>query len=157
MSQPTGERVVVAGATGYLGAHVAEALHAAGYRVRGLARDARRLERIRASCDEVFCGEATRPETLRGLFDGADVAFSSIGIRHVKRRPTIWLGSRTRTVRRPQSELARYGLSNAYLPGFTVTQSSLSRPPVSPEFGLRAQNAQWEFFPTWSRNFLSHL
>jgi uncharacterized protein YbjT (DUF2867 family) len=80
---------VVAGATGYLGGHVVEALHAAGYRVRALARDAARLERVRASCDEVFVGEATRPETLAGLFDGASIAFSSIGVRHVHRHPTF--------------------------------------------------------------------
>ncbi|HVY48929.1 MAG TPA: SDR family oxidoreductase [Minicystis sp.] len=79
---------VVAGATGYLGGHVVEALHAAGFRVRALARDPARLARVRASCDEVFVGEATRPETLRGLFDGAALAFSSVGIRHVKRHPT---------------------------------------------------------------------
>jgi uncharacterized protein YbjT (DUF2867 family) len=79
----------VAGATGYAGGHVALALHEAGYHVRALARDESRLSKIRYACDEVFVGEATRPESLAGLFDGASVAFSSIGIRHVHRRPTF--------------------------------------------------------------------
>jgi uncharacterized protein YbjT (DUF2867 family) len=38
----------------------------------------------------VFVGEVTKPETLRGLCDDIDVVFSSIGIRHLRRRPTIW-------------------------------------------------------------------
>ena len=80
---------VVAGATGYAGAHVALSLRAAGFRVRVLARDPARLAKIRDACDEVFVAEATQPETLTGLFDGARVAFSSIGIRHVHRHPTF--------------------------------------------------------------------
>jgi len=91
MSEPArGEKrtVVVAGATGYLGKHVVRALHRDGWRVRALARDPARLAEARDACDEVFVGEATKPETLAGLFDGAHAAFSSIGIRHVHRHPT---------------------------------------------------------------------
>ncbi|MFK7992219.1 MAG: SDR family oxidoreductase [Sandaracinaceae bacterium] len=80
------ETVVVAGATGYLGGHVVRAARDAGYHVRGLARDAARLGPV----DESFVGQATQPETLTGLFDGASVAFSSVGVRHLRRRPTIW-------------------------------------------------------------------
>jgi len=91
MSEPDSSRplAVVAGATGYAGGHVAVALHEAGYRVRALARDASRLSKIQHACDEVFVAEATKPESLAGLFDGASFAFSSIGIRHVHRRPTF--------------------------------------------------------------------
>lgn len=80
---------VVAGATGYLGRHVVTALHAGGWRVRALARDPARLREAAASCDEVFVGYATRVETLEGLFAGADVAFSSIGVRSFRRRPSF--------------------------------------------------------------------
>jgi uncharacterized protein YbjT (DUF2867 family) len=37
----------------------------------------------------VFIGHPTDPATLDGLFDGADAAFSSIGVRSFKRRPTF--------------------------------------------------------------------
>lgn len=82
--------VVVAGATGYLGGEVVRALHDAGHRVRALARTEKGLERIRDRCDEIFIGEATRRSTLRGLCDGADVVFSSLGTRSLRGSPTIW-------------------------------------------------------------------
>jgi len=81
-------RVVVAGSSGYVGRYVVRELKQRGYFVRALTRDAQRLAEpgpfaapaVREHCDEVFVGEATRPETLHGLFDGIDVAFSSLGI-----------------------------------------------------------------------------
>jgi uncharacterized protein YbjT (DUF2867 family) len=81
-------RVLVAGATGYIGRNIAVALHDAGFRVRALARDPRRLEPIRDACDEVFVGAATRPDTLTGLCDGIDVVVSSLGLRTLRRSPT---------------------------------------------------------------------
>ena len=84
-----GRRVVVAGATGYLGKYAVQALQREGWRVRALARDPLRLGDAAIACDEVFTGQATRPETLAGLFVGADAAFSSIGVRHFRRKPTF--------------------------------------------------------------------
>jgi uncharacterized protein YbjT (DUF2867 family) len=80
--------VVVAGATGYLGGYVVRALHSAGWRVRALARHESKLKPVREFCDDVFVAQATQRETLGGLFDGAEAAFSSIGIRSFSRRPT---------------------------------------------------------------------
>jgi len=82
------QRVLVAGATGYLGRYVVRELKHRGYWVRALARSAERLGEagpfespaVAALADDVFVGEVTRPETLGGLFDGIDVAFSSVGI-----------------------------------------------------------------------------
>lgn len=87
--RPDRGTVVVCGATGYLGGHVVRALHADGWRVRALVRDASRLGDAADSCDEVFVGRPTEPETLEGVFDGADAAFSSIGTRSFRRRPTF--------------------------------------------------------------------
>lgn len=81
--------VVVCGATGYLGHHVVESLHRDGWHVRALARDESRLGDAARYCDDVFIGHPTDPATLDGLFDGADAAFSSIGVRSFKRRPTF--------------------------------------------------------------------
>jgi uncharacterized protein YbjT (DUF2867 family) len=84
-----GKLVVVAGATGYLGRHVVRALHRQGWRVRALARDRRRLGEVEDLCHDIQVAEATSKPSLKGLFEGADAAFSSIGIRHFRRRPTF--------------------------------------------------------------------
>lgn len=82
------KRVLVAGATGYIGRFVAQAFKRHGHWVRVLARSPDKLGRrgvnlepaIADMVDETFVGEATRPETLAGLCDRVDVVFSSVGI-----------------------------------------------------------------------------
>ena len=79
---------VIAGATGYIGKFAVLAFKEAGYRVRAITRDAARLAApgpfhapgVTDSCDEVIVAEVTKPETLAGVLDGAEVVFSSVGI-----------------------------------------------------------------------------
>jgi uncharacterized protein YbjT (DUF2867 family) len=85
--EPT--KVLVAGATGYIGRNVMQALHDAGFWVRALARDPKKLEG--KPCDDIFVGQATQRETLRGLCDGGiDVVFSSLGFHTGGPKPTLW-------------------------------------------------------------------
>ena len=82
------KRVLVAGATGYLGRFVTREFKRRGYWVRALARNPGKLAQagpflepaIGTDVDEIFTGEVTKPETLKGLCEGIDVVFSSIGI-----------------------------------------------------------------------------
>lgn len=82
------KKILVAGATGYLGRYVAWEFKRRGYWVRVLARSPEKLQTegsymepaIDQLCDELFVGEITRPETLAGVCDGIDFVFSSIGI-----------------------------------------------------------------------------
>lgn len=83
-------KVLVAGATGYLGGHVIESLHRKGYPVRALARHPQKLGVRQDMCTEVVVAEATRPETLSGLAGGAKILFSSLGKHDFRRRPTVW-------------------------------------------------------------------
>jgi len=78
------KRILVAGATGYLGGHVAREFKQRGYYVRALARSTEKLDRIRGSVDDAVKAEITRPETLAGVCDGIDVVFSSVGITKQK-------------------------------------------------------------------------
>ena len=82
-------RVMVAGATGYIGGGVLQVLYQKGFWIRALCRDPSRLVNPHW-CQEIFVGHATRPETLKGLCEGIDVVFSSIGIRSFKGHPNIW-------------------------------------------------------------------
>jgi uncharacterized protein YbjT (DUF2867 family) len=81
-------RVLVAGTTGYLGSFVAREFKRRGDWVRVLARNPDKLkapgpflERALAGfVDDVFVGKVTTPDTLRGLCDGIEIVFSSVGI-----------------------------------------------------------------------------
>lgn len=77
-------KILVAGATGYLGRYVVKACKQRGFRVRALGRDAARLGTIGEDADEIFVGEVTVPASLRGLCDDIDVVFSSVGITRQK-------------------------------------------------------------------------
>ncbi len=83
-------KVLVAGATGYLGGFVVESLHREGYPVRALARNPEKLGHRREMCTEVVVAEATKPDTLSGLAEGATILFSSLGKHDFKRRPNVW-------------------------------------------------------------------
>ena len=83
------KRVLVAGATGYLGKYVVGAFKQRGYWVRALARSEERLAEPGPftapgigpdDVDDVFIGEISEPETLDGLLDDIDIVYSSVGI-----------------------------------------------------------------------------
>lgn len=89
MSETMGKRVLIAGATGYLGKFAVKAFKQAGYHVRVLTRSKERLYEagpftapglVKDDMDEVFVGEITQPETLAGLMDDIDLVFSCVGI-----------------------------------------------------------------------------
>lgn len=77
-------RVLIAGATGYLGNFLVAQARKRGYRVRALARSEQRLSHVRAAIDEVFVGEVTQPSTLTGIAQDIDVVISCIGITRQK-------------------------------------------------------------------------
>ena len=71
-----GRLVLVTGATGYIGGRLVPRLLEAGYRVRCLVRDARRLQgRPWSEQVEVVEGDATRPETLPAALAGVSAAY----------------------------------------------------------------------------------
>lgn len=72
------ERVLVAGATGYLGRFVLSALRERGYWVRALSRSAEKL--TGAEVDEIFVGKVTEAETLRHVARSVDIVISTVGI-----------------------------------------------------------------------------
>jgi len=78
------KKVLVAGATGYLGQFVVRAFKARGYWVRVLGRSAAKLAPVDEYADELFIGEVTDPDSLTGLCDGIDIVFSSVGITRQK-------------------------------------------------------------------------
>jgi len=78
------KKVLVAGATGYLGRYLVQELKKHGYWVRALARNASKLDDLNEYIDEVFEGEVTKPESLKSICDGIDAIVSSVGITRQK-------------------------------------------------------------------------
>ena len=89
------ETVVVAGATGYIGRHVVEALDARGYTVRALVRSRQRAEQLGAFGAPSLAGHVAEwrivdyaePSAVAGVCDGADRVVSALGVTRQKTSP----------------------------------------------------------------------
>ena len=88
--EPVATKVLVVGASGYIGSHIVGHLRRAGYAVRALVRNPDQLADERAQGVELFVGQVTRPETLAGLCDGVSVVISALGVRSLARKPSPW-------------------------------------------------------------------
>lgn len=82
-------KVLIAGATGYLGKFVVCEFKKRGYWVRALARTPQKLNSLKVELDEVVEGDATVPESILDACNGIDVVFSSIGITKQKGKFTF--------------------------------------------------------------------
>jgi len=78
------KKVLVAGATGYLGRYVLQEFKEQEYWIRALARNATKLENLTEYIDEKFIGEITDSNSLSGICKDMDIVFSSIGITKQK-------------------------------------------------------------------------
>ena len=73
-------KVFVAGATGYLGGHIARVCAARGWDVLALARTEQKAASLAAiGCTPVIA-RATEPDELVGVMDGVEVVISALGI-----------------------------------------------------------------------------
>ena len=77
------KKVLVAGATGYLGRYLVDELKERGYWVRVLIRSEAQKEKFN-SVDDFFVGQVTEAETLKGLTENIDWVFTTIGITRQK-------------------------------------------------------------------------
>ncbi|NTU97776.1 MAG: SDR family oxidoreductase [Chlorobiaceae bacterium] len=82
------QKVLVAGASGYLGRHVVREFASRGYIVRALVRTTENLETegpnmeppVREFITEIFIGDATDRKSLEGACKGVDLVFSCMGL-----------------------------------------------------------------------------
>ena len=78
------ERILLAGATGYLGRFILEVLRQRGYPVRALVRDAGRLPIDDYHILDLCEAEITDPGSIKGCCDTFDVVISTVGITRQK-------------------------------------------------------------------------
>ena len=74
-----GDLVALTGGTGFVGSHVADALLAAGYRVRALARRPEDPGWLKGASAEIVPGDLRRPESLEALVAGASAVVHVAG------------------------------------------------------------------------------
>jgi len=80
------KKILLAGATGYLGSHVAKKLklNQSAYDLRVIARSPDKLAQPGIEVGDVFQGELTSPETIKGCCSGIDTVISTVGITRQK-------------------------------------------------------------------------
>lgn len=71
-------RVLVAGATGLLGAPVARRLQSEGFAVRALVRDIERARSVLGPRFDLVKGDVTRPDTLDRALEGCQAVYASL-------------------------------------------------------------------------------
>ncbi|MFC8349620.1 NAD-dependent epimerase/dehydratase family protein [Streptomyces sp. NPDC057280] len=98
----TARRVLVTGASGYIGGAVARALLAAGHRVTGLVRDPSRAAGLAAAGADLRTGDMLRPETYAPLVQDVDAVVHAAQLRFTGRLTE----ARIRRIRRADATMA---------------------------------------------------
>ena len=78
------KKILIAGASGYLGKFVVKEFKKQGYWIRALARNKDKLKDLNSFVDDTFIGEITDPRSLQGICKDIDIVFSSVGITKQK-------------------------------------------------------------------------
>ncbi|MCB0635974.1 MAG: SDR family oxidoreductase [Lewinella sp.] len=73
-------KIIIAGATGYLGSHLVKALQMRQQPFQALGRNRQKLRRQGLPDHQIIQAEVTRPDSLRGQLAGAEVLISTVGI-----------------------------------------------------------------------------
>ncbi len=74
------KKILVAGASGYLGKHIVKTLKARGYWVRVLVRGKNQKINFKGIVDDIYVGQATQINTLSNIMDDIDIVISTLGI-----------------------------------------------------------------------------
>jgi uncharacterized protein YbjT (DUF2867 family) len=78
------KKVLLAGATGYLGQHLVQALQERSMNFLAIARTPEKLYSLGLSPHQIITAEVTKPLTFIGQFEGCDVLISTVGITRQK-------------------------------------------------------------------------
>ena len=78
------KKILIAGATGYLGSHVLIESLQRNYNIRALVRTEKQKKILMSQLDDVVIGEVTVKESLKNITKEVDIVFSSIGITRQK-------------------------------------------------------------------------
>jgi len=78
------KRILLAGATGYLGSYIAKELQKRDFFVKVIVRNPEKLNQEDIEVSEIVEARVTQPESIKDCCDGVDVVISTIGITRQK-------------------------------------------------------------------------
>jgi uncharacterized protein YbjT (DUF2867 family) len=78
------KRVIVAGATGYLGKYITEELMRLNYSTKVLVRDPERFKELNIQVNEIISAKVTEKSTLNNCCEDVEVVISTVGITKQK-------------------------------------------------------------------------
>ncbi len=78
------KKILVAGATGYLGSHLVMELQARKVPFLAFGRNKEKLQSLGLNHDQMVVGEVTQPHTFREAFQEVDTVISTVGITRQK-------------------------------------------------------------------------
>lgn len=97
------EKILVIGATGFVGGHLAQALHSEGYTIRCLTRNPTRAHDLAAAGFEIVQGDISDPAAMQRALEGVQAAYISVH---------TLLPQQTPTARQSFMEVEAQGLEN---------------------------------------------
>lgn len=78
------KRILLAGATGYLGGYIASELQKRDYFVKVIVRNPEKLKQQEIEASEIIEAGVTQPESIKDCCEGVDVVISTVGITRQK-------------------------------------------------------------------------
>ena len=78
------KKIIIAGATGYLGSYLVKELQNRKATFKAIARNQKRLQEQGLKPEQIIKAEVTEPKTLSGKLHDADVVISTVGITRQK-------------------------------------------------------------------------
>ncbi|PIV65761.1 MAG: hypothetical protein COS10_09775 [Nitrospirae bacterium CG01_land_8_20_14_3_00_44_22] len=141
--------IFIAGASGFVGGHLIDALLKSGYKLRCLARSEKAEKALRGKGIEVVSGDITIPETIKGALDGVDFVIHLVGIIEEKGSATF-LKVHVEGTRSLIAEAKRAGVKHFfYQSALGADKSSFSgylRTKAEAEEIVEASGIHWTIF-----------
>jgi uncharacterized protein YbjT (DUF2867 family) len=78
------KKILLAGATGYLGSFILKELERCGYQNKIIVRNKNKLSGFDPAKTVVLTAEVTKPQTLQNICEGIDLVISTVGITNQK-------------------------------------------------------------------------
>lgn len=124
-------RVLVLGATGFIGGHIARAANERGWRVRGLRRRSGAVGHLETTQVHWFDGDLNQPQSLAAAFEDVDVVFHAAGYypRDARSVPEHV----ERAVRQTRSVIQACREAGAPRLVYTSSLTTIGRPPAGEE------------------------